>query len=54
MAHDYTIEDCEQFAAECLEMLKGTFDSKRRAELTETAKRWLRLAESAQGRRRYG
>jgi hypothetical protein len=54
MTHDYTIEECEQFAADCLETLKRTSDSKRRAELTETAKRWLRLAESLQGRRRYG
>ena len=54
MTHDYTIEECERFAAECLETLKGTFDLKRRVELMEAAKHWLRLAESAQGRRRYG
>jgi hypothetical protein len=54
MTHDYTIEDCERFAAECLETLKRTFDSKRRAELMETARQWLRSAESAEGRRRYG
>jgi hypothetical protein len=53
MTYHYTIEECERFAAECLETLKRTFDSKRRAELVETAKQWLRLAESAEGRRRY-
>jgi hypothetical protein len=54
MIHDYTTEECQRFAAECLETLKRTFDSKCRAELMETAKQWLRLAESADGRRRYG
>jgi hypothetical protein len=54
MTHDYTVEECERFAAECLETLKHTFDLKRRAELMETAKQWLRLAESSEGRRRCG
>ena len=54
MTHDNTTEECELFAAECLETLKLTFDSKRRAELIETAKQWLRSAESGEGRRRYG
>jgi hypothetical protein len=54
MSYNYTAEECERFAAECLETLKRTFDSKRRAELVETAKQWLRLAEKAAGRRRYG
>jgi hypothetical protein len=46
MTHHYTIEECESSAADCLETLKRTFDPKRRAELMETAKQWLRLAES--------
>jgi hypothetical protein len=51
MTHDYTSEECRQFAAECLERLKLTFDPKGRAELLETAKEWLRMAESGNRRR---
>jgi hypothetical protein len=53
MTHDHTTHECEQFAAECLETLKLTFDSNRRTELMETAKQWLRLAQSGE-QRRYG
>jgi hypothetical protein len=51
MTHDYTTDKCERFAAECLETLKLTFDSKSRVELMETAKQWLRLAQSGEQRR---
>ena len=52
MTNDYSVEECERFAAECLETLKLTFEPEHRAELIETAKKWLRLAESGEGRRR--
>ena len=54
MPHDYTAEECERFAAVCLETLKVTFESKRRLDLMEAAKEWLRLAESGEDRRQYG
>jgi hypothetical protein len=53
MTHGYTTDECERLAAECLETLKLTFDSKRRAELMETARQWLRLAQSGE-QRPYG
>jgi hypothetical protein len=53
MTCDHTSEECERYAAECLETLKVTFDPKRRAELLETAKKWLRMADTGE-QRRYG
>ena len=50
MTRDYTVEECQRSAAECLETLKVTLDPTRRAELLETAKGWLRVAELSEKR----
>jgi hypothetical protein len=51
MTREYSTEDCKRFASQCLETLKVTFDPQRRAELLDTAKQWLRMAELDEGRR---
>jgi hypothetical protein len=51
MTRDHTVEECQRFAAECLDTLKVTLDPTRRAELLETAKEWLRMAETSEKHR---
>jgi hypothetical protein len=51
MSPDHTVEECQRFATECLETLKVTLDPTLRAGLLESAKEWLRVAESSEKRR---
>jgi hypothetical protein len=40
-----TFQECQRRAAECLRLVRTTFDSTNKALLLEMAQAWIRLAE---------